>query len=257
MKIVKFNILPLLVGALAAGGGASAAPSEADYARTKQEANAAADKWRDEIKQSFQMYQKHEAYLKAMQESSEKLRLFLVGKPCRDGAHAKEIETYIHGRFHTLYGSVVADIKHGVDLNCRDNKLAVTFWITDFTPTPSLVAAEKRVAEGEKSRQEIETATRRILGNWATAVGPSLTDKSKKIEAIRVSATLASVDIKPQLRAISCIDTTSVQAAAMNNLAAATKALNDNFTGYRFDIFCDGKTLGLIYDFSALKRKGT
>jgi hypothetical protein len=239
-----------------AGGQASAAPDEAAYNKTKQEARVEADKWRDEIKQSFSTFRKRETHLKAMQDSSAKLRAFLLEKPCRDGAQAKEIETYIHGRFHTLYGSVVADIKHGVDLNCRDNKLAVTFWITDFTPTAKLIASEKRGAEWQKSQNEIEAATKRIFGNWATAVVPSLTDKNKKIEDIRAAAIRASEQIKSQIRELSCPDEAVALAATRASLPAATKELSQNFTGYDFGINCTGKKVNLFYDFANLKRKG-
>ena len=194
-----------------------------------------------------------------MQESSAKLRAFLPRKPCRDGAQAKEIETYIHGRFHTLYGSVVADIKHGVDLNCRDHKLAVTFWITDFTPTAEMIAAEKGAGDLDntnKSMHEIDSATKRIFGNWATAVAPSLTDKSKKIEDIRASAIRASEQIKPTARELSCPEGVALTAVEAN-LAAATKELKQDFTDYLFYVSCDGKKLGLIYNFTSLKRKGT
>jgi hypothetical protein len=251
---VKFHIPSLLVGALVAGGQASATPADdAMYDKTRQEAHAAADKWRDEIKQSFQSSQKHEAHLKAMQESSGKLRAFLVGMVCRDGAQAKEIETYIHGRFHTLYGSVVADIKHGVDLNCRQHQLFVTFWITDFTPNPQTADLENTNA----SLHEVEAATKRVLGNWATAVVPSLTDKSKKIEDIRAWAIRASEQTKAQIQAISCYDMAAATTGTKANLAAATKDLSQNFTGYTFDISCSAKKLNLYYNFSTLKRKGT
>ena len=260
MKIVKLHIPLLVAGALVAGGQASAAPTEADYARTQQESHAAADKWRDEIKQSFDIPRKREAYLKTMQESSAKLRAFLLEKPCRDGAQAKEIETYIHGRFHTLYGRVVADIKHGVDLNCRDHKLAVTFWITDFTPTAEMIAAEKGVADmnnSNKSLHEVEEASKRIFGNWATALAPIFTDKSKKIEDIRASAIKVSEQIKPQLAAVPCYDLSSATYGTKANLAAATKELSQNFTGYTIFISCPSKKLDFYFNFTELKRKGT
>jgi hypothetical protein len=260
MKIVKLPILSLMVGALVAGGQASAAPDEAAYNKTKQEARVEADKWRDEIKQSFSTFRKRETHLKAMQDSSAKLRAFLLEKPCRDGAQAKEIETYIHGRFHTLYGSVVADIKHGVDLNCRDNKLAVTFWITDFTPTAEMIAAEKGSADmdnSNKSLHEVEAASKRILGNWATAVAPIFTDKSRKIEDIRAGATRASDQIKPALQAIACYDLSAARYGSKANLEAATKELSQNFTGYTIMISCTSKKLDFYYNFSDLKRKGT
>src|SRR5689334_6869966 len=142
MTIVKLLILCLIMATIVAGGQAAAAPDESAYLKTQKEAHAEADKWRDEIKRAFLLVEKREVYLKAMQASSERLRAFLVDKPCRDGAQAKEIETYIHGRFHTLYGSDIADIKHGVDLNCREHKLTVTFWITDFTPTVFLAGPQ-------------------------------------------------------------------------------------------------------------------
>ena len=256
MKIAKLHILSLMVGALAAGGQASAAPTEADFNKTQQDARVASGKWRDEIKQSFEAYRKHEEYLKAMQDSSEKLRLFLIDKPCRDGAQAKEIEKYIHDAFHTLYGGVVADIKHGVDLNCRFNQLAVTFWITDFTPTAKMIASEKRGAEWQKSQNEIEASTKRIFGNWATAVVPSLTDKNKKIEDIRAAAIRASEQIKSQIQELSCPDEAVALAATRASLPAATKELSQNFTGYEFGINCVGKKANLFYDFANLKRKG-
>jgi hypothetical protein len=259
MKIAKLHILSLLVGALVAGGHASAAPDEAAYAKTQQEARAAADKWRDEIKQSFQTLRKREAHLKMMQDSSEKLRVLLAGMACRDGAQAKEIETYIHGRFHTLYGNVVADIKHSVDLNCRDHKLAVTFWITDFTPTAAMVAAEKGAAEPgnpKQSTHEIEAATKRIFGNWATALAPSLTDKSRKIEDIRSDATRASELGMRQIDELSCPDGRTTLAAVSPNLDVATKELKQDFTDYLFYLMCDGNKLRLIANFTSLKRKG-
>jgi hypothetical protein len=260
MKIVKLHIPLLVAGALVAAGQASAAPTEADYARTQQESHAAADKWRDEIKQSFDTSRKHEAYLKAMQESSAKLRAFLLEKPCRDGEQAKAIEAYIHDRFHTLYGRVVADIKHGVDLNCRDHKLAVTFWITDFTPTAQMIADEKGVADmnnSNKSLHEVEEATKRIFGNWATAVAPIFTDKSKKIEDIRAGAIKASEQIKPQLAAVPCYDLSSATYGTKANLAAATKELSQNFTGYTIFMSCTAKKLDFYFNFTELKRKGT
>jgi hypothetical protein len=257
MKIAKRRILSLMVGALLAGDRAFAAPDEEKYKKTQEEAHVQADKWRDEIKQSFQVAQKHEAHLKTMQDSSAKLRAFLAdNKPCRDGAQAKEIEKYIHDAFHTLYGGVVADIKHGVDLNCRFNQLAVTFWITDFTPTAKMIAAEKRGAEWQKSQNEIEAATKRIFGNWATAVVPSLTDKNKKIEDIRAAAIRASEQIKSQIRELSCPDEAVALAATRASLPAATKELSQNFTGYDFGINCTGKKVNLFYDFANLKRKG-
>jgi hypothetical protein len=179
---------------------------------------------------------------------------------CRNGAQAKDIETYIHGRFHTLYGTVVADIKHGVDLNCRDNKLAVTFWITDFTPTAATVAAEKSAAgpgNSIQSTHEIEAATKRIFGNWATALAPSLTDKSRKIEDIRASAIQVSELARRQIDALSCPDGGTTLTAVAANLDAATKELKQDFTDYLFYVLCDGKKLGLIYNFTNLKRKGT
>jgi DNA-binding HxlR family transcriptional regulator len=259
MKIARLHILSLLVGALVAGDRASAAPDEAAFNKTQQEARVEADKWRDEIKQSFQVSRGREVHLKAMQDTSAKLRAFLLDKPCRDGAQAKEIESYIHGRFHTLYGGVVADIKHGVDLNCRDHKLAVVFWITGFTPTAATVAAEKGAAAPENSNtstHEIEAATKRIFGNWATAVAPSLTDKSKKIEDIRASAIRASELTRRQLDELSCPDGGTTLTAVDANLVAATKELKQDFTDYLFYVLCDGKKLGLIYNFASLKRKG-
>ena len=260
MKIAKLHILSLMVGALVAGSQASAAPDEAAFNKTQLEARAAADKWRDEIKQSFSALRKREVHLQAMQASSEKLRAFLLGMACRNGAQAKDIETYIHGRFHTLYGTVVADIKHGVDLNCRDNKLAVTFWITDFTPTAKMIADEKAAAEqgnSNKSTHEIEAATKRIFGNWATAVAPSLTDKSRKIEDIRASAIQVSELARRQIDALSCPDGGTTLTAVAANLDAATKELKQDFADYLFYVLCDGKKLGLIYNFTNLKRKGT
>jgi hypothetical protein len=260
MKIAKLHILSLMVGALVAGSQASAAPDEAAFNKTQLEARAAADKWRDEIKQSFSALRKREVHLQAMQASSEKLRAFLLGMACRNGAQAKDIETYIHGRFHTLYGTVVADIKHGVDLNCRDNKLAVTFWITDFTPTAQMIADEKGVADmnnSNKSLHEVEEATKRIFGNWATAVAPIFTDKSKKIEDIRASAIKVSEQIKPQLAAIACYDLSSATYGTKANLAAATKELSQNFTGYTIFMSCTAKKLDFYFNFTELKRKGT
>jgi hypothetical protein len=260
MKIARLHILSLLVGALVAGDRASAAPDEAAFNKTQQEARVEADKWRDEIKQSFQVSRGREVHLKAMQDTSAKLRAFLLDKPCRDGAQAKEIESYIHGRFHTLYGGGVADIKHGVDLNCRDHKLAVVFWITGFTPTAATVAAEKGAAAPENSNtstHEIEAATKRIFGNWATAVAPSLTDKSKKIEDIRASAIRASELTRRQLDELSCPDGGITLTAVDANLVAATKELKQDFADYLFYVLCDGKKLGLIYNFTGLKRKGT
>ncbi len=258
MKIVKLHTLSLMVGALVAGGQASAAPTEADFIKTQQESRAATDKWRDEIKQSFQAFRKRETHLKAMQESSEKLRLFLIDRPCRNGAQAKEIENYIHSAFHTLYGRVVADIKHGVDLNCRSNLLAVTFWITDFTPTAEMIAAEKGVADmdnSNKSMHQIEDATKRILGNWATAVTPSLTDKSKRIEDVRAQLIRVTEQIKPQVQNVPCYDLTAAEGGTKASLAAATKELNQNFTGYMFVFSCSGKKLDFYTNFSNLKRK--
>ena len=253
MKIAKLHILSLLVGALVAGGHASAAPDEAAYAKTQQEARAAADKWRDEIKQSFQTLRKREAHLKMMQDSSEKLRVLLAGMACRDGAQAKEIESYIHGRFHTLYGKDIADIKHGVDLNCRDHKLAVTFWIAGFTPTAFLAELQNT----RKSAQEIESATKRTFGNWATAVAPSLTDKSKTIEDIRASLVRASDQTKREIEQISCSGADAADRGTQANLEAATKELSENFTGYSLLIDCTGKKLSFFYAFLKLKRKGT
>jgi hypothetical protein len=260
MRIVKLHILSLMVGALVAGDRAFAAPDEAAFNKTQQEARVESDKWRDAIKQSFQVPRGREVHLKAMQASSEKLRAFLVDKPCRDGAQAKEIENYIHGRFHTLYGTVVADINHGVDLNCRDHKLAVVFWITGFTPTAKMIADEKGAAalgNSNQSTHEIEAATKRIFGNWATAVAPSLTDKSKKIEDIRASAIRASELTRRQLDELSCPDGGITLTAVDANLVAATKELKQDFTDYLFYVLCDGKRLGLIYNFTSLKRKGT
>jgi hypothetical protein len=253
MTIVKLLILCLIMATIVAGGQAAAAPDESAYLKTQKEAHAEADKWRDEIKRAFLLVEKREVYLKAMQASSERLRAFLVEKPCRDGAQAKEIETYIHGRFHTLYGSDIADIKHGVDLNCRDNKLAVTFWITDFTPTAFLTGLQNT----QKSAQEIESATKRTFGNWATAVAPSLTDKSKKIEDIRASLVRASDQAKREIEQISCPDLNTADKGTRANLEAATKELSENFTGYTLLVDCTGKKLSLFYAFLNLKRKGT
>jgi hypothetical protein len=260
MKMAKLHILSLLMAALVAGDRAAAAPDEAAYQKTQQEARVEADKWRDEIKQSFQTSRPREAHLKTMQDSSAKLRAFLLDKPCRDGAQAKEIEGHIHGRFHTLYGNVVADIKHGVDLNCRDHKLAVVLWITDFTPTAAMVAAEKGAAvpgNSHQSTREIEAATKRIFGNWATALAPSLTDKSRKIEDIRADAIRASELTRRQFDELSCPDGGTTLTAVDANLVAATKELKQDFTDYLFYVLCDGKKLGLIYNFTSLKRKGT
>src|SRR5262249_24739446 len=71
MKIVKLHILSLVVGALVAGGQASAGPAdEAAYEKTWQFARLMADQWRDEIKEAFEKpHLKHEAYLKAMQNA--------------------------------------------------------------------------------------------------------------------------------------------------------------------------------------------
>jgi hypothetical protein len=259
MRIAKLHILSLLLGALVAGDRASAAPDETAYKKTEQEARVEADKWRDEIKQSFQVVRKREVHLKAMQDSSGKLRAFLVDKPCRDGAQAKEIESHIHSRFHTLYGSVVADIQHGVDLNCRDHKLAVVFWITGFTPTAAMVAAEKGAAEPgnpKQSTHEIEAATKRIFGNWATALAPSLTDKSRKIEDIRSDATRASELSVRQIDELSCPDGRNTLAAVSPSLDAATKELKQDFADYLFYLMCDGNKLRLIANFTSLKRKG-
>jgi hypothetical protein len=247
MKIVKPYILSLMLGALVAGSQACAAPDDAKYDKSQQEARAASDKWRDEIKAAFQVPGKREVHLKAMQDSSEKLRLFLVGKPCRDGAQAKQIEDYIHGRFHTLYGSVVADIKHGVDLNCRNNALAVTFWITDFTPTPESITAEKNAAD----KENLKVATKRIFGNWATAVVPALTDKSKKIEDIRAWATRMSEQAKAQIQTVACPDTSF--SVIMDD--AGTQMLFEHFSDFKFDVKCGGKNMTLVYDFTNLKRK--
>jgi hypothetical protein len=234
-------------GALVAGGQACAAPDDAKYDKSQQEARAASDKWRDEIKASFQTPAKREVHLKAMQDSSDKLRQFLVGKACRDGAQAKQIEDYIHGRFHTLYGTVVADIKHGVDLNCRNNALAVTFWITDYTPTAASITAEKNAAD----KENLKVATKRIFGNWATAVMPTLTDKSKKIEDVRTWVSRMSEQAKAQLQTVACPDTSF--AVIMDD--AGTQTLDTNFTGYKFDVKCGGKNMTLVYDFANLKRK--
>jgi hypothetical protein len=247
MKIVKLHVLSLMLGTLVAGGQACAAPDDAKFEKSQQEARAASDKWRDEIKESFQTPRKHDVHLKAMQDSSEKLRQFLVGKPCRDGAQAKVMEDYIHGRFHTLYGRVVADIKHGVDLNCRSNALAVTFWITDFTPTPESIAAEKNAAD----KENLKVATKRIFGNWATAVTPALTDKSKKIEDIRAWATRVSEQAKAQLQTVACPDTS--WSVTLDD--SGTQTLDANFTDFKFDVKCSGKNLTLVYDFANLKRK--
>jgi hypothetical protein len=260
MKNAKLRILSLMVGALLAGDRAFAAPDEAAYKKTQEEARVETDKWRDEIKQSFQTVQKREVHLKAMQASSEKLRAFLANnKPCRDGAQAKEIEGYIHGRFHTLYGSVVADIKHAVDLNCRDHKLAVTFWITDFTPTAAMVAAEKGAAELDKSNKsmpEIEAAIKRILGNWATAVTSTLADNSKRIADIRVSLDRTSELSMQQINELSCPNAEAVRTAAYASVAAVMKELDQEFTNYAFDVICTGKKVRLIHSFTSLKRKG-
>jgi hypothetical protein len=253
MKIAKLHILSLMVAALVAGDRAAAAPDETAYKKTQQEAHAEADKWRDDIKRSFILVEKSEVYLKVMQASSEKLRAFLNEKPCRDGAQAKEIENHIHGRFHTLYGRDIADIKHGVDLSCRDHKLAVTFWITDFTPTAFLVELQN----SKKAAQEIESATKRSFGNWATAVAPSLTDKSKTIEDIRASPVRASDQTKREIEQISCSDLDAADRGTRANLEAATKQLSENFTGYSLLIDCTGKKLSLFYAFLKLKRKGT
>ena len=252
MKTVNLRILSLMVAALVAGDRAAAAPDETAYKKMQQEANAEADKWRDDIRRSFILVEKSEVYLKAMQASSEKLRAFLVDKPCRDGTQAKEIETYIHGRFHTLYGKDIADIKHGVDLNCRDHKLAVTFWITGFTPTAFLAELQNT----QKSAQEIESATKRIFGNWATAVAPSLTDKSKTIEDIRAGLVRASEQTKREIERISCSDNDAADRGTRANLEAATKELNENFTGYSLIVDCTGKKLSFFYAFLKLKRKG-
>jgi hypothetical protein len=253
MKIVKLHILSLMVAALVAGDRAAAAPDEEKYKKTQQEARVEADKWRDDIKRSFILVEKSEVYLRAMQASTEKLRAFLVEKPCRDGAQAKEIESYIHGRFHTLYGKDIADIKHGVDLNCRDHKLAVTFWIAGFTPTAFLAELQNT----RKSAQEIESATKRTFGNWATAVAPSLTDKSKTIEDIRASLMRASDQAKREIEQIPCSDRDAADRGTQANLEAATKELSENFTGYSLLIDCTGKKLSFFYAFLKLKRKGT
>jgi hypothetical protein len=255
MKIAKLHILSLMVAALVAGGHGSAAAGEIEFKMTESDAFAAAQNWRNEIKQSFEVPRKHEEYLKAMRDSSEKLRLFLTDRQCRDGAQAKVMEKFIHDAFHTLYGRVVADINHGVDLNCRSNHLTVTFHLVDFTPTAKLIAAEKS-ADANKATHEIETAAKRIFGNWATAVAPALTDKSKKIEDVRANATRAADQIKPQLRAISCPDEKVALTGAKVTLAEATKTLSQNFSGYSFDVSCDGKKLNLIYNFAKLARKG-
>jgi hypothetical protein len=251
MKIVNLSILSLMVAALVAGDRAAAAPDEAAYKKTQQEARVEADKWRDEIKVSFLFVEKSEVYLKVMQASSAKLRAFLADKPCRDGAQAKEIETYIHGRFHTLYGRDIADIQHGVDLSCRDHKLAVTFWITGFTPTAFLAELQKE----KKAAQEIESATKRIFGNWATAVAPSLTDKSKTIEDVRASLVRASDQTKREIEQISCSDRDAADRGTQANLEAATKELSENFTGYSLLVDCTGKKLSFFYAFLNLKRK--
>jgi hypothetical protein len=261
MKIVKLHILSLVVAALVAGDRAFAAPDNmAAYDKTQREAHVEADKWRDEIKQSFQVVQKHEAHLKAMQASSEKLRAFLAdNKPCRDGAQAKEIESYIHGRFHTLYGSVVADINHAVDLNCRDHRLAVTFRVTDFTPTAKMIADEKASAELDKSSRsmpEIEQAVKRILGNWATAVASILADNGKRIADIRVSLDRTSELSRQQIDELSCPNAESVRAAAYASVAAIMKELDQRFTNYAFDIICTGKKVRLIHSFTGIKRQG-
>ena len=254
MKIVKLHILSLVVGALVAGGQASAGPAdEAAYEKTWQFARLMADQWRDEIKEAFEKpHLKHEAYLKAMQNASEKVHGGLVGMQCRDGAQAKQIEDYIHGRFHTLYGRVVADIKHGVDLNCRNHELAVTFWITDFTPTAAMIAAVKSAEETEK----MDAAAKRMFGNWSTAVLPVLSDKSKKIEDIRAWATRMSEQLKSQVQTIACPEG-SFALTLKGQAGAGMNALSDNFTGYKFDITCSGKKLTVVYDFANLKRKGS
>jgi len=257
MKIAKVHTLSLIVvAALVAGGHGSAAAGEIEFKATQDDAYAAAQNWRNEIKQSFESFRKHDEYLKAMKESSEKLRLFLNNRECRDGAQAKVIEKYIHDAFHTLYGRVVADINHAVDLNCRSNHLNVTFRVVDFTPTAKLIAAEKSNADANKTTQEIETATKRIFGDWATAVAPALTDKTKKIEDIRASATRAAEQIKPRLLAISCPNASVALTGTKANWEAATKTLSQNFSGYSFDVSCDGKKLNLIYSFAKLVRKG-
>jgi hypothetical protein len=82
-----------------------------------------------------------------------------------------------------------------------------------------------------------------------------LTDKAKKIEDVRASAIKASELTKSQIKEISCPDEAIALNATKASLAAATKNLSQNFSGYDFDIKCDGKKINLVYNFANLKRK--
>jgi hypothetical protein len=132
-------------------------------------------------------------------------------------------------------------------------------------PQPKLPAAAKIAGESDaaweenskKSQHEIDEATKRIFGNWATAVAPLFTDRSRTIEDIHAGAARASALMKAQLHAIACHDAAAAIMGTRANTAAATKELDENFTGYAFVIDCNANKIDFTYDFSKLKRKGT
>jgi hypothetical protein len=127
-------------------------------------------------------------------------------------------------------------------------------------PGAATIADESYAAyleKSTKSQHEIEEATKRIFGNWATAVTPLFTDRSKTIEDIHAGAARASALMKAQLQAIACNDAAAAEMGTRANRAAATKELDQNFTGYAFLIDCNSNKIDFSYDFSKLKRRGT
>jgi len=132
-------------------------------------------------------------------------------------------------------------------------------------PHPKPAAAATTAGENDaaylenskKSQHEIEEATKRIFGNWATAVAPLFTDRSKTVQDVNVGAARASALMRTQLQAIACHDAAAAEMGTRANRAAATKELDQNFTGYAFVIDCNANKLDFTFDFSKLKRKGT
>jgi len=123
--------------------------------------------------------------------------------------------------------------------------------LPDATQTPVTTPVSADAAS-----HAIEEATKRIYGNWATAVAPLFTDRSKKIEDVTVGASQASGLMRAQLQAIPCQDAVAAEVGTRANRAAAEKVLEENFIGYVFAIDCNAKKLDLYYDFSRLKRRG-
>jgi hypothetical protein len=103
---------------------------------------------------------------------------------------------------------------------------------------------------------EIEAATKRIYGNWATAVAPLFTDRSLKVEDVVVGASQASGLMRMQLQTIPCRDAVAAEVGTRPHTWAAMKELEENFIGHIFAIACTANKLDLLYDFSRLKRKG-